>query len=60
MTKREFKKTVEIYSSHSLKNGFISISYADILGVDTVSTQYTVEVEKIGGALNSLFIHLCK
>ena len=55
MTKSEFAKTVRIYKSHKLKNGFISITYAHVLGNNTVSTEHTQEVEDKGGALTSLF-----
>ena len=60
MKKSEFKNTVKIYKSHNLKNNFISITYASILGNNTVSEESTIEIEKEGGALNSLYIHLCK
>ena len=60
MKKSEFKTTVKIYKSHNLKNNFISITYASVLGNDTVSKESTIEIEKEGGALNSLYIHLCK
>jgi len=60
MKKSEFKTTVKIYKSHTLKNNFISITYAYILGNNTVSEESTIEIEKEGGALNSLYIHLCK
>ena len=55
MTKKEFSKTVQIYSSHKLANGFISVTYAYRLGNNTVSTEHTVEIEDIGGALTSLY-----
>ena len=60
MTKEEFAKTVVIYKSHKLKNGFISVTYAYVLGNNTVSTQRTVEIENMGGALTSLFYNLTK
>ena len=60
MKKSEFKTTVEIYKSHNLKNNFISITYANVLCNNTVGTESTIEIEKEGGALNSLYIHLCK
>ncbi len=58
MTKKEFSKTVQIYKSHKLANGFISITYANVLGPNTVSTQETVAVENTGGALTSLYNYL--
>ena len=58
MTKSEFAKTVVIYKSHKLKNGFISVAYAYILGHNTVSDERKVEIENMGGALTSLFYHL--
>ena len=58
MTKKEFSKTVKIYSSHKLRNGFISVTYANILGNNAISTQRTVEIEDRGGALTSLYAHL--
>ena len=58
MEKSEFAKGVKIYKSHLLKNGFISITYANVLSPSTVTTETTVEIEKNGGALNSLFAHL--
>jgi hypothetical protein len=60
MTKQEFKQTVKIYKTHSLKNDFISITYATILDNNTVSTETTIEIENNGGALNSLYIFHCK
>jgi len=60
MKKSEFKTKVKIYKSHNLKNNFISITYASLLGNNTVSKESTIEIEKEGGALNSLYIHLCK
>lgn len=59
MTKKEFSKTVRIYKSHKLRNGFISVTYADILGPNTISTDKKVEIEDKGGALTSLFAHIC-
>lgn len=59
MTKQEFSKTVRIYKSHKLRNGFISVTYADILGPNTISTENKVEIEDKGGALTSLYRHLC-
>ena len=58
MKKSEFKKSVKIYKSRLLKNGFISVTYANVLGASTVTTETTVEIEKNGGALNSLFLYL--
>jgi len=58
MEKSEFKKSVKIYKSHLLKNGFISVTYVNVLGASTVTTETTVEIEKNGGALNSLFLYL--
>ena len=64
MKKSEFKKSVKIYKSHNLKNGFISVTYANIINRPHsikpwgVTTETTVEIEKNGGALNSLFVHL--
>lgn len=58
ITKKEFAKTVIIDRSHKLRNGFISVTYAYILGNNAVSTQYTVEIEDKGGALTSLYAHL--
>lgn len=55
MTKSEFAKTVRIYKSHKLKNDFMSVTYAYVLGNNAVSTERTVEVENKGGALTSLF-----
>ena len=60
MTKEKFKKTIEIYKSHNLKNNFISITYAYILSENTVSEETTIEAYNNGGALNSLYIYLCK
>ena len=58
MSKSEFAKTVKIYSSHSLKNNFISITFAYVLDNNTISEQTTIEIEDMGGALTSLFYHL--
>jgi len=58
MTKKEFTKTVKIYKSHKLVNGFISITYANVLGPNTVSTQETVAIKDKGGALISLYNYL--
>ena len=58
MTKKEFSKKVKIYKSHKMRNGFISVTYANILGNNAVSTQRTVEIEDKGGALTSLYAHL--
>ena len=55
MTKKEFSKTVKIYKSHPVKNGFISITYATVLAPYTVSTEETVCIENKGGALTSLY-----
>lgn len=60
MNKQEFKSTVKIYKSHTLKNNFISITYSTILDSNTVSTETTIEIEKDGGALNSLYVYCCK
>ena len=60
MEKSEFKKTVKIYKIHNLKNNFISITYAYILGNNTVSEKTTIEAYKNGSALNSLHIYLYK
>lgn len=59
MTKKEFAKTVEIYKSHKLRNGFISVTYAHLLGNNTVSTEITEEIENKGGALTSLYYSKC-
>lgn len=55
MTKQEFSKTVKIYKSHKLANGFISITYANKLSSTTVSDEIVVEIENKGGALTSLY-----
>lgn len=60
MNRHNFYKTVKIYKSHKLANGFISITYASILGNNTVSEEITVRIEKDGGALNSLYVHHCE
>ena len=60
MTKEEFKKTVKIHKSHTLKNGFISITYAYVLGNNTVSAENKIVAYKNGGAFNSLYIYLHK
>ena len=60
MEKSEFKNTVEIYKSHNLKGGFISITYVSILGNNTVSEESTIEAYNNGGDLNSLYIYLYK
>jgi len=57
-TINEFKKGVVIYKSHPLRNGFISITYSTALGPCTVSTERTVEIEKHGGALHSLYYYI--
>lgn len=59
MTKKEFSKTVEIYKSHPVKNGFISITYATILAPYTTSEEETICIENKGGALTSLYYHNC-
>lgn len=59
MTKKNFSKTVRIYKSHPVKNGFISITYAEVLGPNTVSTEETICIENKGGALTSLYYHNC-
>tara|TARA_R110000824_G_scaffold150032_2_gene320458 strand:+ start:524 stop:775 length:252 start_codon:yes stop_codon:yes gene_type:complete len=60
MNKQEFKQTIKIYKSHTLKNNFISITYATILDSNTVSTETTIQAYNNGGALNSLYIYLFK
>lgn len=57
MNKKEFSKTVRIYKSHSLSNGLISVTYANILDSNTISTEHTEIIENKGGALTSLFLH---
>ena len=59
MTKKEFKKEVVIYKSHKLANGFISVTYALIIGNGMVSTEKTVKIKNKRGALASLFSHYC-
>lgn len=59
MTKQEFKSATKIYKSHTLANGMISVTYAAVLGSNSVSTEKTVVVEKRGGALGSLYNHFC-
>jgi len=58
MTKQEFSKTVKIYKSHNRANGFISITFARILGPGAMSTETTRVLEKNGGALNTLYMWL--
>lgn len=58
MTKNQFKQTVRIYKHHILANGLISITYAHVLGRNTVSSERTIIIDKNGGALNSLYIYL--
>jgi hypothetical protein len=60
MTKQDFSKTVVIYKSHKLANRFISITYAYLLGNNSVSTENKIEIEDKGGALTSLYMHHCK
>lgn len=62
---KEWKKDkdVVVYKSHYLKNDYISVTYANILKkeggiITTVSTETTVEIPKIGGALESLYNHI--
>jgi hypothetical protein len=61
MTKQEFSKTVRIYKSHKLSNGFISITYASLLGLgqSAISTEKTINIEDKGGALTSLYSYHC-
>ncbi|KAF5029303.1 hypothetical protein DSECCO2_650000 [anaerobic digester metagenome] len=59
ITKKEFSKTVKIYKSHKLKNGFVSVTYASVLGNNAVSTERTIVIEDKGGALTSLYHFLC-
>lgn len=59
-TLKEFKTGVRVYKSHPIKNNLISITYATVLGANTVSTQKTIVIEKNGGALYSLFNHFSK
>jgi len=55
MNKKEFSKTVKIYKSHKLADGFISITYASVLGPNTVSIESTIKIEDKGGPLTSLY-----
>lgn len=55
----DFQKTIKIYSSKKLEDGWVSINYAYILGPNAVSTEHTVEIEDRGTALESLYYHLC-
>lgn len=55
MTKKEFSKTVKIYKSHKLANGFISITYANKLSQNSVSNEIVVKIENKGGPLTSLY-----
>lgn len=55
----EFKKTIKIYSSKKLGDGWVRVNYAYILDSNTVSTEHTVEIEDKGTALESLYRHLC-
>ena len=57
MTKQEFKSATKIYKSHTLASGMISVTYANVLGASSVSTEKTIVVEKMGGALESLYNH---
>lgn len=50
-----FRKDIKILKSHKLKNGFISITYVITFGTNTCSDEKTIEVEKKGGALHSLY-----
>ncbi len=56
MTKKEFSKTLKIYKSHKLSNGFISITYATLLGQNAISAERTIKIEDKGGALTSLYL----
>lgn len=58
MTKKEFSKTVKILKSRVLSNGFICITYVNILSNNAVSTERKVCIEKVGGALNSLYTYV--
>ena len=60
MTKKQFYKTVKIYSSHILICDRISISYSYYVDKNTLTVRKTIIVEKNGGALNSLFLYLSK
>ena len=53
----DYKKTVKIYRSHKLANGFISVNYAHILGNNCISTPSTIKIEKIGTLYESLAFH---
>jgi len=53
----DYKKTVKIYKSHPLANGFISIKYAYILGNSCVSGEHQVKIEKVGTPYESLAFH---
>ena len=55
--RKDFAKTVKIYKSHRLANGLISVTYANILSANTISTERTECVLNVGGALKSLFFH---
>ena len=55
MTKQEFSKTVRIYKSHKLAGGFLKITYATLLGQNTISTEKSLKIEDNGGALTSLY-----
>ena len=56
MTKQEFSKTLRIYKSHKLVNGYISITYATFLGQNTISAEKTIKIEDKGGVLTSLYL----
>lgn len=58
MTKQEFSKTVKILKSRVSATGFINISYVHILSNNAVSTERKVCIEKVGGALNSLYTYV--
>lgn len=53
----DYKKTVKIYKSHKLANGFISVNYAYFLGNNCISSPSTVKIEKTGTAYESLAFH---
>jgi hypothetical protein len=54
----DYKKTVKIYKSHNLANGFISINYAYIFRSGCVSGEHNVKIEKVGTPYQSLaFYH---
>ena len=57
-SKNEFSKAVIIYRSHKLRNGFISVTYANRLNETTVSVSKKVEIEDKGGALTSLYAYI--